>query len=285
MNPISANTWIWLSPLDDEGLAELVPKVRALGFDAIELPVERLGGWDAGYAAELLAAHGLGASLCAAMPPGRDLLSDAEEVRSTQEFLRGCIDTAVRIGSPVVGGPFSSSVGRTWLLDAGERRSALAQLASALGPVVEHAGECGVTLALEPLNRYETSLLNTAEQGLEVVAAVGSAALGLLLDTYHMNIEEKDPAAAIRLAGRHLVHLHASGSDRGAPGADHIDWSSIASALRDIAYSGTLCIEAFTPALAPIAEAAHVWRPVALSPDALARDGVGFLRALLDASA
>ncbi len=281
MNPIAANTWIWLSPLRDEGLERLVPKVRELGFDAIELPVERLGDWDPGRAAELLVEHGLGSSLCAAFPAGRDLLTDAEEVRSTQEFLRACVDIAARIGSAVVGGPFSSAVGRTWLLEAGERRATLERLAEALRPVVEHAGERGVLLAFEPLNRYETSLINTAEQALELVDAVGSTALGLLLDTYHMNIEEKHPPDAIRLAGPRLAHVHASASDRGAPGSDNIDWPSIAEALSHVSYRGALCIEAFTPELAPIAQAAHIWRPVAASQDILARDGVEFLHALV----
>lgn len=281
MNPIAANTWIWLSPLSDEGLTSLMPKVRELGFEAIELPVENLGDWDPGRAAELLAEHGLGSSLCAAMPSGRDLLADVEEVRSTQAFLRACVDIAARIGSPVIGGPMYSAVGHTWLLDGGERRKTLERLTIALRPVVDYAGELGVKLALEPLNRYETSLINTAEQGLEVVGAVDSPALGLLLDTYHMNIEEKNPAAAIRLAGSQLVHLHASASDRGSPGADHIDWPAIVGALRDVAYAGGLCIEAFTPYQPPIAEAAHIWRPVAPSQDMLAREGYEFLRALL----
>ncbi len=203
-------------------------------------------------------------------------------MRSTQAFLRTCVDIAVRVGGRVVGGPLTSAVGRTWLLDAAERRR------RDRAPRLAHCARSSTTpasaawqLALEPLNRYETSLVTTAEQGLEVVERVSSPALGLLLDTYHMNIEEKDPAAAIRLAGRRLLHVHASASDRGAPGADHLDWPAIASALREVGYAGTLCIEAFTPEQPAIATAAHIWRPVAASQDALAADGAAFLRSLL----
>ena len=285
MNPIGANTWIWGSPLTGAALAPLAARVRELGFDAIELPVEDPGDWDPGRAAELLAEHGLGASICAAFPAGRDLLTDAEEVRSTQAFLRACVDIAARIGSAVVGGPMYSAVGRTWLLGADERRATLTRLALALRPVVDYAGGHGIKLALEPLNRYETSLITTAAQGLEVVEAVDSPALGLLLDTYHMNIEEKSPAEAIRLAGSRLLHVHSSASDRGAPGADHIDWRAVADALREIDYRGALCIEAFTPEQAGLARAAHIWRPVAPTQDALAGEGLAFLRALLAPSA
>jgi D-psicose/D-tagatose/L-ribulose 3-epimerase len=280
VNPIGASTWIWASPLSDERLSTLAPHVRGLGFDVIELPVENFGDWDPGRAGELLAEQELGSSLCAAMPPGRDLLTHDDEVASTQDFLLRCIEVAERIGAPVVGGPMYSAVGRRWLLEPDERRGTIEQLTEALRPVVDHAGEHDVRLALEPLNRYETSLINTAEQGLEVIEAVDSPALGLLLDTYHMNIEEKSPADAIRLAGRHLYHVHASASDRGAPGADNVDWTAIAGALRDVAYGGVLCIEAFTPEERAIAQAAHIWRPVAATQDELAHDGLEFLRAI-----
>jgi D-psicose/D-tagatose/L-ribulose 3-epimerase len=249
----------------------------------IELQVENPGDWDPGRAAELLAEHGLGASLCAVMPPGRDLLGDTEEVASTQDYLRHCVDVAQRIGSRAVGGPLYSAVGRTWLLEPGERRATIERLAEALRPLVDYAGQRDVRLALEPLNRYETSLVNTAEQGLEVVAAVGSPALGLLLDTYHMNIEEKNPAEAIRTTGPHLLHVHACGSDRGTPGADHLDWPGLARALREVRYDGPVCIESFTSENKTIAVAASIWRPLAPTQDALARDGLDFLRALLAA--
>jgi D-psicose/D-tagatose/L-ribulose 3-epimerase len=98
-----------------------------------------------------------------------------------------------------------------------------------------------------------------------------------------MNIEEKSPADAIRVAGSHLVHMHACGSDRGSPGADHLDWHAIAGALREIGYEGAICIESFTSENETIALAASIWRPLAPSQDALARDGLYFLKSLLAA--
>jgi D-psicose/D-tagatose/L-ribulose 3-epimerase len=278
-NPIGANTWIWASPLTDQRLAGLAPRIRAWGFDLVEVPVENPGDWDPVRAADLLADLGLGATVCAVMPPERDLVvADRGTVAATQAYLRACIDAAATVGSPVVGGPIYSAVGRTWLMDAGERRATVARLVEALRPVVEYAGERGVRLAMEPLNRFETSFVNTVEQALEIVGAVGSTACGLLLDTFHMNIEEKDLAAAIRSAGPHLAHFHACGNDRGAPGADHLDWPAIAVALAAIDYRGPVCIESFTPENRTIARAAAIWRPLAPSPDALATAGLAFLR-------
>jgi D-psicose/D-tagatose/L-ribulose 3-epimerase len=279
VNPVGASTWIWVSPLTDERLAELAPKVRGLGFDVIELQVEEPGQWDPGRAAELAAEHGLATSLCCVMPPGRDLaLEDGEAAAATVDYLEHCVEVAARIGSPVVAGPMYAAVGRVWRLEPGERRATIERVAERLRPVVERAGERGVRLAVEPLNRYETSLVNTVEQGLELVELVGSDACGLLLDTYHMNIEEKHPAAAARAAGARIAHVHGCGTDRGAPGGDEFGWPEFFAALDEVGYDGTIAIESFTPENETIAVAASIWRPLAPSPDELAASGLAFLR-------
>lgn len=281
MNPLGANTWIWVSPLTDERLATLAPRIAAWGFDVIELPIEQLGDWDPERARRLLDDLGLGATTCAVMPPHRDLVVDDRAiVASTSDYLRGCIDIAARVGAGSVGGPIYSSVGRTWLLDRDERRATVDRLVANLQPLAVSAASAGVVLALEPLNRFETSLINTVDQALEVVDAVDSPGLGIALDTFHMSIEEKDPAAAIRRAGSRLAHVQASGSDRGAPGNDHLNWRHIADAIVDVGYTGPICIESFTSENQTIARAAAIWRPLERSQDAIATDGIAFLRRL-----
>lgn len=281
MNPIGANTWIWVSPVSDVHLAALAPRIRDWGFDIVELPIERLGDWDPARTAALLCETGLGVTTCAVMPPTRDLVADdAATVHSTQDYLRTCVDIAARVGSRVVGGPIYSSVGRTWLMDSAQRAATIDRLVDALGPVAEHAAGAGVALGIEPLNRYETSLINTVDQALEVLQLLDSPACGVMLDTFHMNIEEKDPAAAIRRAAGRIVHVQVCGNDRGAPGNDHIPWVPIRDALRDAAYVGPVCIESFTSENQTIARAASIWRPLERSQDAIATDGIAFLRAL-----
>jgi D-psicose/D-tagatose/L-ribulose 3-epimerase len=284
VNPLGANTWIWASPITDDVIAELAPRVAGVGFDLIELPVEEPGGWDPGRAAELVADAGLGVTVCCVMPPGRDLaVADREVAGETADYLRHCVDVAARVGSEVVAGPMYSAVGRVRRMDVGQRREAVGRVADGLRPVAEHAAERGVRLAVEPLNRYETSLINTVDQGLELIEAVDRPACGLLLDSFHMNIEEKSPAAAARAADGRIVHVHACGTDRGAPGADDFDWTGFLAALQEAGYSGPLCIESFTAANEVIATAASIWRPLASTPDALARDGLRFLREALRA--
>ena len=282
MNPIGANTWIWTSPLTDEWLADLVPRLTALGFDLVEVPVEDPSDWDPARAADVLREHDLGATVCAVMPPGHELVAaDRATVGATQRYVRCCVDAAVALGSGVVAGPLYASVGRKWRVEAGGRAKLVCELADALSPLAEYAGERGVRLALEPLNRFETSLFNTTEQTLEIVETVDSPALGLLLDTFHMNIEERSIPAAVRLAGDRLFHFHACANDRGAPGADHLDWAGIVGALADVGYDSAVVIESFTAENDAIATAAAVWRPLAASQDDLAIDGLAFLRASL----
>jgi D-psicose/D-tagatose/L-ribulose 3-epimerase len=187
---------------------------------------------------------------------------------------------AAAVGAHLVGGPVYAATGRTWHLESGERRSVVRRLVDRLRPVSEYAGERGIRIALEPLNRFETSVVNTAEQAMEIVERLDHRSCGVLLDTFHMNIEERDPPAAIRSCAGRLLHFHASGCDRGAPGSDHIGWAGLSRALADVGYRGMLCIESFTVQNRAIARAASIWRPLALSPDALAGEGLRFLRAL-----
>jgi D-psicose/D-tagatose/L-ribulose 3-epimerase len=278
---IGVNTWVWVSPCDDAAVAALAPRVAGWGFDVLELPVEQLGDWDPRRTATVLGDLGLGATVCLVMPPGRELVgADAATVRATQDYLRGVVDAAAAVGAPSIAGPAYTSVGRTWRLSAAERAAAYAQLRENLAPVVEHAAAAGVRIGVEPLNRYETSLLNTVDQTLEALDGLPPEHVGLLLDSYHLNIEEQDPAAAARRAAGRIVHVQVCANDRGAPGADHVDWPGFLAALDDAGYTGPLCIESFTAENDSIATAASIWRPLARTQDAIATDGLAFLRGL-----
>ena len=184
-----------------------------------------------------------------------------------------------------MGGPIYTAVGRTWRTSLDERRDLIRDLREALRPVADRAGEAGVTLAIEPLNRYETSLVTTIGDVLDLIDGLPMESTGVLFDTYHANIEEKDPAAALRSAGARLAAMQVCANDRGTPGDDHIDWASLGEALRDIRYEGAMSIESFTAENEIIATAASIWRPLATSQDALAVEGLAFLRAWRSSSA
>ena len=269
-----------------EAFAKLAPRVKEMGFDLIEFGVEGTGDLDYTRASEIARDLGLGASVCAAMGPDRDLIHPDESIRkSSAEYVRHCVDAAEVLGGAPVIGPLYSSVGRCWQQTPDERAKDLDILVTQLKALSKYAGDRGVTLAVEPLNRFETSFLNLAEQAIEVVDRVDHPSCGILLDTFHMNIEEKSIGDAIRAAGPRLKHLHTCENDRGAPGSGHVPWNEVAEACRDIHFDGPFVIESFTSAVKSIARAAAIWRSFAPSQDALAQDGLRYLRALLPSQA
>ncbi|MFF0717734.1 sugar phosphate isomerase/epimerase family protein [Micromonospora sp. NPDC003816] len=282
MYEIGVNPWVWTSPVDDAALAELVPRIAGFGFDTVELPIEQPGDWDPVRTRDLLAAHGLSAAgVCAVTPPGRDLVDATPAVvAATVAYLKGCVDSAAAVGAPSVGGPVYASVGRTWRMTAAERVACYADFRRALAPVAEYAGTRGVSIGVEALNRYETSVVNTIDQAMDLIDGLPSN-VGLMIDTYHMNIEEADPYAALAVAGPYIKHVQVSGTNRGAPGSDHLDWPRLFAVLAGTGYRGAVCIESFTAENETIATAASIWRPLAPSPDRLALDGLAYLRGLL----
>lgn len=277
--PIAANTWIWHCPLVEGDIHDRLRTLSAWGFDAVETPLESVGDWDAERARATLDEIGMDSLVGCVMAPGRELgAADRETTERTKAYVRGCIDHAVRQGSPLVIGPLITSVGRTWRMDADERRRVLSQVRDNLAELADYAGAQGIVLGIEPLNRYETSLCNTSEQLMELLDGLPAESIGANLDTYHMNIEETSWAAAFDAVGDRLVHLQVCGNDRGAPGADHTDWGTIRNALVRNGYRGALGIESFTAFNETIATAASVWRPLAATQDDLARDGLAFLQ-------
>ncbi|MGB3715914.1 MAG: sugar phosphate isomerase/epimerase family protein [Candidatus Promineifilaceae bacterium] len=279
---IGVNTWVWTSPLTTDEVQKLVPKVAKMGFDWIEFPLEDIGGFDYKATNTLLNDHGLGVSTCVAMGPDRDLIHEDPEVRANgMAYVRDSIDATKALGATNVVGPIYSAVGRTWQSTPEERAENLDLLVENLKELAAYAGERGVLLGVEPLNRFETSFINLAAQVIEVVDRVDHPSCQIMLDTFHMNIEEKSAGDAIRAAGPHLIHLHACENDRGAPGSGNVTWGEIGQALKDINYDGPVVIESFTAKVKTIARAAAIWRPLADSQDALAEDGLAFLRKLV----
>ncbi|MFP8952567.1 sugar phosphate isomerase/epimerase family protein [Natrialbaceae archaeon A-arb3/5] len=278
-----ANAWIWGSPLTTEKIEALAPKVSAMGFDEFEIPIEERGTIDYEQAGAILDEHDLSAGVITAMTDERDLLSPTDGVpEQGREYVRHCIDAADTLGARTVIGPIYSAVGRTWKMTPDERAATLDRLIPQLRELSAYAADRDVVLCIEPLNRFETSVINTVEQGVELVDRVDSEACGLLLDTFHMNIEEDDLGDAIRTAGSRVQHVHACGSHRGAPGSGTIQWDRVAEALDDVDYDDSLVIESFTPEVESIARAAAIWRPLAASQDDLAEDGLAFLEQTFD---
>jgi D-psicose/D-tagatose/L-ribulose 3-epimerase len=275
-----ASTFIWVSPFSSATM-NLVEKVRDMGFDILEICVEDPKTIDPKAILPRLEEAGVEATICGTFGPDRDASSDDPAVRKhAVDYLEACTDISQALQSPVVAGPMYSAVGKTRLLSPDEKARQWSLGVESLREAADYAGERGVRLALEPLNRFETDFINTVDQGLDLVDRMERPNVGLLLDTFHMNVEEKDLGAAIRQAGSHFFHFHTCENDRGTPGTGHVEWTSVKDALKDAGYAGPAVIEAFNSDIKEIARAVALWRPLAASPDALAQEGVEFLKRL-----
>jgi D-psicose/D-tagatose/L-ribulose 3-epimerase len=276
------NTWVWTSPLNTDELGRLATKVAGMGFDHIEVPIEGDNEVDYARAGAIASDRGLTVSACAAIGPEQDLISPEPATRAGgMSYIRGAIEAARDLGATNLIGPMYSAVGRTWQQSPDEREKDMELLTGQLRDLSAYAGDHGVVLCIEPLNRFETSFINLTSQAIELVDRVGHPSCGLLLDTFHMNIEERSLGDAIRSAGDRLKHVHACENDRGAPGSGHVPWVEVATALRDIGYDGPVVIESFTAKVKSIARAAAIWRTLAVSQDELAEEGLRHLRTLL----
>lgn len=281
------NTFNFVSPFRTATDLPLLERVKGMGFDLIEIAFEDPATIDITALAEYAAAIDLGVLACGVFGPGRNLVSaNAAERRATVDYLHQLIDAAALFAAkaggpaPVVGGPMYGAVGKTPAANRDARQRERDLAAAELREAAAYAGDRGVRLALEMLNRFETDLVNVVEQGLEMVEATGSPHLGLHLDTFHMHLEERDTAAAIRRAGDRVYHFHACENDRGVPGRGQVRWTEVAAALRDIGYDGSVVIESFTPEVTSISRAVCIWRDVAPDQDTIAAEGLAFLRKL-----
>lgn len=275
------NTFLFSSPFTNESLP-LLERFSRWGFDSVELALEDPSHIDPKTFATALRNNNLVCgSVCAAMGPGRDLRGSAQEQQDANDYMKGIMDVMAEINAPALIGPLYSSVGRAEPTSERDYKKQWEIVVKHLQALADYASERNIKLAIEPLNRYETDFINTCEQALKLVNDIGNDAAGILLDTYHMNIEEKNSATAIRKAGSRLVHFHACGCDRGTPGNDHINWNEIVPALKEIGYDGSVVIESFTTDVKVIAKAASIWRQFEPSQEDIAIKGLQFLKSHL----
>jgi D-psicose/D-tagatose/L-ribulose 3-epimerase len=275
---LGINTFLFVSPFTTESV-KLFPKFKRWGFETVEIPVEDPTHIDPRKVRAALEKNGLACgSVCACMGPDRDLRGTPDQQKTGLEYMMKLVDQMVDLECPSLIGPVYSAVGRADAVEPDEYKRQWATVVGHLKTLCKYAASKGKQVCLEPLNRFETDFINTCDQALKMIKAVGSPALRLHLDTFHMNIEQKNQGDAIRKAGKLLAHFHACGSDRGTPGNDHIDWPSIAKALKAVRYKGDVVIESFTTDVKVIARAAAIWRRIEPTRDEIATKGIKFLK-------
>src|ERR1051325_10157060 len=275
------NTFLFTSPFTNES-TKLFPTFKKWGFETVEIPVEDPSHIDPAHVRRELDRNKLACgSACACMGPGRDFRGTPEEQKTAMDYCKTLLDQMVVLDCPSLIGPVYSVVGKADAVEPAQQKLEWALVVENVKQLARYAEARGRQICIEPLNRFETDFLNTCDKGLKLLKAVGSKSVKLHLDTFHMNIEEKNQAGAIRKAGKLLGHFHACGSDRGTPGNDHIDWKPIAAALKAVGYKGDVVIESFTTDVKVIARAAAIWRRIEPTRDEIAVKGLRFLKRML----
>ncbi len=273
---IGVNFLLWAAAMNEKSV-ELIEKAARLGFDGVEIFIDEPRNMDCRLIRIVAGDHGLGITCCAIVGPDRHLISDDPAIRrNALEYLKASIAISHEVGSRVFCGPLYAGVGV--LAGRPRTRQEWDRAVEGLSEAARDAEAAEVSLCLEPLNRFETYFVNIAEDAVRLTEEIGSPSVRVMLDTFHMNIEEKSPTDAVLKAGTRLGHFHCSENDRGTPGSGHVDWPGVFGALREIGYERWLVIESFVLGNEAIARAAAIWRDIAPSGDDLARDGLSFLR-------
>ena len=254
-----------------------IDKVAKIGFDGVELPLFDPAAVDVKATRRALEGNGLGATSCSVMVAGSFIDSSARARQIGLDHFYRVLDVSREIGVDCVAGPIYSPVGH--LVGRGPTQTEWKHAVACLKKLGSHAEKVDIKVAVEPLNRFETYFLNICDDALRLVNEVDSSHVGILYDTFHANIEEKDPVGALKKIGRkRLFHVHTCENDRGIPGTGHVPWDDTMATLRTMKYDGWYTIESFVPAIKELARAASIWRPLAKDGDDLAARGLRFLK-------
>jgi D-psicose/D-tagatose/L-ribulose 3-epimerase len=278
---LGINTLLWSATVGPREL-ERIPAIAEAGFDGIEVPIFAPDDFPEVALRRAVERAGLECTAVSIVPK-ESSLGDADPAarRRAEDHVRAVIARAAEAGIGLLSGPLYSPVGFL----PGRRRTAdewsrAVESWQRLAPV---AADAGVEIGLEPLNRFETYFLNTAEDGAAFCDAVAHPSVGLLIDTFHANIEEKTIGGALRTAAPHLKHLHTCENDRGVPGSGHVAWQEFFATVAELGYDRWLTIESFGFAAGALSAAAAIWRDLAPTVEAIAFDGLGFLRRSISA--
>ncbi|ANY71413.1 hypothetical protein BBD41_01800 [Paenibacillus ihbetae] len=274
---LGIHAYAWCSEWSNQSL-DLIDRVKGLELDFIEIPLMKLDSFDASAVRRRLTDAGLDAVTSTVLLKGTDISSRDPDVRRRGvAYLKSCVEATAAIGKTNLSGVLYSQ----HVKDAHERPSEAdwEYAAGGLREAARHAQKYGVLLGLEPVNRYESNLINTCAQALQLRDMIGEPNVKIHLDTYHMNIEEKSFYDATKLAGADLIHYHLCENDRGIPGTGLVNWDDIFRALGEIGYSGYAALESFVDMTDNMNT--WVWRQLAPSGDALVAEGVAFIRRMM----
>ena len=257
------STWLFTSPFQTSSIEELFPKIAKMGFDVIEIAVEDPSLIDGHAVKAALQKYKLKAVVCGAFGPTRDLTNDDPAIHDNCfKYIEECLDLCVLWDTGFFAGPMYSAVGKARMLSPAQRKTEWNLAVTNLRKVCDMAQQRGLEIALEPLNRFESDLVNTAFDVVRLVDEINHPCAKVILDGFHMSIEEPNIEEAIRIVDDKLIHIQVSENYRGTPGTGQTNWDAYRRGLEAINYKGTVSIESFTPNNQELAQAVCIWHGV-----------------------
>lgn len=269
------NLLLWSGELN-EGLIPILEKLKAMGYDGVEIPLFNL---DLDYGAWGKRLDGIGlrrTGVTVRNVEDNPISSDPSVRRRGIEMNKKMLDCCAAAGVETVVGPFHSALGH--FSGAGPTRDEWNWGIESMRQAAEHAGQVGVMLGVEPLNRFECYFLNAQADAAEFCRQVNHSHCRMMYDTFHSNIEEKNVRQALLDVKDMLCHIHISENDRSTPGAGNVRWKENFDAIAEIGYDGWLVIEAFGLALPELAAATRIWRRMFADELTLAEEGLAFMK-------
>lgn len=271
---LGIHAYAWCSQWSNDTL-HLIDKVSEMGLDFIEIPLMCLETFAAEAIKSRLESVGLKAVTSTVLLGDTDITSEDPQIRAKGvKYLHRCVEATHNIGANSFSGVIYSQHVKP--MPKRPEKKLWDYSAKSLRPVAQKAEELGIMIGLEPVNRYETCMINTCEQALQLKEMIGVDSVKIHLDTYHMNIEEKSFYSATKRAGNDLIHYHLCENDRGIPGTGLVNWDGIFKALAEIEYQGNAALESFVDCTDNMNT--WVWRQLASDGDTLLREGVEFIR-------
>lgn len=272
------STWLWQSPFTTESVS-LFPKIKAMGFNVVEIPVENPELIDGIKVKQVLDDNGLKPTVCGVFSSTKDLTSDDVSLHENCfQYAQKCFELCEVLEVSFLAGPMYSAVGKARMVSDEQRKKEWELAVTNLDKVCQMAKNYGQSIALEPLNRFESDLVNTAADVMRLVTDINQPNAKVLLDGFHMTIEEKNIREAIHTVGDKLLHVQVSENHRGIPGTGLTPWADFKLGLEDIDYRGAMVIESFTPEIKELAGAVCIWKHFAESQDHFAAEGLRFLK-------
>ena len=276
---IGIHQHVFTSKLDRENL-DILNLIKDIGYDSADINVRNINLDEAKIIKKRASSLNLTLMGGGSLPKNMGILSDVKDDRSRAiKYIKSLIDKVVEIGSDFYGGVIYAPCGL--IIGRKVEKRELYRVIHALKTITLYAKKFGIRVGIEPANRYETYVLNTIEDTLNIIDKINEPNLGILYDTFHMNIEEKSFYNSIKIANKKIFHMHVNENDRGTPGSGHILWDEVFKALKEIGYNGVIAIESFVDETIDIAAAACIWRKLADSPGILAKEGLEFLKSMV----